>query len=198
VEHGMTPGHYAIRADEINRANGGVLARAEVPFTYPQQPSAINEAFAKVKPAAKTTPAPLQTSAEPLTQKSQPANAPPANAVAEAPTNPAPAPAAPTATAAPTPVSPEAAPNSSPAVALIAKAPVPANASTPPKDVVVKDVRTTKVVRGDSLWRLGRRFYGNGLRYTQIYSANASQIRDPRLIYPGQIFVVPKDLVGQH
>lgn len=44
---------------------------------------------------------------------------------------------------------------------------------------------------GDSLWRIASRQYGQGLRYTEIFSANASQIRDPDLIYPGQIFVVP-------
>jgi nucleoid-associated protein YgaU len=32
---------------------------------------------------------------------------------------------------------------------------------------------------------------GRGVRYTQIYEANASQIRDPDLIYPKQIFVIP-------
>ncbi len=45
---------------------------------------------------------------------------------------------------------------------------------------------------GNSLWRLARRTYGEGLRYTVIYEANKDQIRDPNLIYPGQVFVVPK------
>jgi nucleoid-associated protein YgaU len=31
------------------------------------------------------------------------------------------------------------------------------------------------------------------MRYRQIYAANSSQIRNPSLIYPGQIFVVPKE-----
>ncbi|MDH3472528.1 MAG: LysM peptidoglycan-binding domain-containing protein [Rhodospirillales bacterium] len=44
---------------------------------------------------------------------------------------------------------------------------------------------------GNSLWRIARRSYGQGVRYTVIYQANAAQIRDPDLIYPGQIFVVP-------
>jgi len=52
-------------------------------------------------------------------------------------------------------------------------------------------VRTTKVVRGDTLWLFGRRYYGDGMRYRQIYSANTRQIRNPHWIYPGQIFVVP-------
>ena len=44
---------------------------------------------------------------------------------------------------------------------------------------------------GQSLWRLARTAYGSGVRYTVIYLANREQIRDPRLIYPGQAFSVP-------
>ncbi|MEE8505984.1 MAG: LysM peptidoglycan-binding domain-containing protein [Kiloniellales bacterium] len=44
---------------------------------------------------------------------------------------------------------------------------------------------------GNSLWRIARRVYGQGLRYSIIYQANLEQIRDPDLIYPGQIFAVP-------
>lgn len=45
-----------------------------------------------------------------------------------------------------------------------------------------------------SLWRIARRVYGHGIRYTDIYAANADQIRDPNLIYPGQIFTLPPAL----
>ncbi len=45
---------------------------------------------------------------------------------------------------------------------------------------------------GNSLWRIARRTYGRGLQYTVIYEANKDQIRDPDLIYPGQIFTLPK------
>ncbi|MEO3429478.1 Ig-like domain-containing protein [Pelagibius sp. CAU 1746] len=45
---------------------------------------------------------------------------------------------------------------------------------------------------GNSLWRIARRTYGSGIRYTVIYQANKGQIRDPDLIYPGQVFEVPK------
>lgn len=44
---------------------------------------------------------------------------------------------------------------------------------------------------GNSLWRIARRTYGAGIRYTTIYEANQAQIRDPDLIYPGQIFSLP-------
>lgn len=45
--------------------------------------------------------------------------------------------------------------------------------------------------RGDTLWRISRRVYGRGTRYTTIYKANQTQIRNPNLIFPGQTFMVP-------
>lgn len=44
---------------------------------------------------------------------------------------------------------------------------------------------------GQNLWRMARQVYGAGVRYTVIYLANREQIRDPRLIYPGQAFATP-------
>ena len=46
---------------------------------------------------------------------------------------------------------------------------------------------------GNSLWRIARRLYGKGVRYTMIFVANQDQIKDPSLIYPGQIFIVPEE-----
>jgi hypothetical protein len=49
------------------------------------------------------------------------------------------------------------------------------------------------VVRpGNSLWRIARRTYGKGVQYTLIFEANKAQIRDPNLIYPGQVFALPR------
>jgi nucleoid-associated protein YgaU len=44
---------------------------------------------------------------------------------------------------------------------------------------------------GQNLWRIARHTYGAGIRYTVIYLANRDVIRDPRLIYPGQVFSTP-------
>ena len=60
-------------------------------------------------------------------------------------------------------------------------------------DVVVDEIKTATVSRGDSLWRISKRVYGKGLRFTVIYEANQQQIRDPRRIYPGQVFVLPTE-----
>ncbi|WP_299861481.1 Ig-like domain-containing protein [uncultured Hoeflea sp.] len=46
--------------------------------------------------------------------------------------------------------------------------------------------------RGDTLWRISRRTYGQGVRYTTIYLANRSQIQNPDRIQPGQVFSVPE------
>lgn len=44
---------------------------------------------------------------------------------------------------------------------------------------------------GNNLWRLARASYGRGNRFTLIYEANRDQIRNPNLIFPGQVFAVP-------
>ena len=44
---------------------------------------------------------------------------------------------------------------------------------------------------GNSLWRIARRKYGTGFQYSVIYEANKDQIKEPDLIYPGQIFALP-------
>lgn len=51
---------------------------------------------------------------------------------------------------------------------------------------------TVSVRPGNSLWRIARRVYGRGIRYTVIYEANQGQIRNPDLIYPGQVFHLPQ------
>lgn len=59
-------------------------------------------------------------------------------------------------------------------------------------------VETKKVIirRGDNLWTIARRVYGAGMRYSTIYDTNNDQIRDPNLIYPGQVFELPKGQDG--
>jgi nucleoid-associated protein YgaU len=52
-------------------------------------------------------------------------------------------------------------------------------------------LETLIIKRGDNLWRIARRVYGRGIRYSTIYQANRDQIRNPHWIYPGQVLVVP-------
>ncbi len=44
---------------------------------------------------------------------------------------------------------------------------------------------------GFTLWALAKKRYGSGIRYVQIYEANRDRIKDPDLIYPGQVFDLP-------
>jgi nucleoid-associated protein YgaU len=48
------------------------------------------------------------------------------------------------------------------------------------------------VEAGNSLWVISRKTYGNGEHYTVIFGANKNRIRDPNLIYPGQVISLPK------
>jgi len=125
IKHGMTPGGYVMRADEIKPGDPSVVASADTPFDYP----------------AAGTPAPAAA----------PATAPaPAEASAGQPNAPSSA------------------------------------------DAVVETVQTAQVVHGHTLWALSQNYYGDPTRYPVIYEANKSQIHNPNLIYPGQVFVVPK------
>lgn len=63
--------------------------------------------------------------------------------------------------------------------------------------VVIPNISTAIVSKGDNLWRISQRTYGKGYRYTVIYGANQDQIRNPNLIYPGQVFVLPGDQAGK-
>lgn len=49
-----------------------------------------------------------------------------------------------------------------------------------------------KVRPGNNLWHIARRVYGAGILYTLIFQENEDQIRDPDLIYPEQIFTLPR------
>jgi nucleoid-associated protein YgaU len=119
IKHGLTPGAYALRADEINPKDAAVLARAEVPFDYAVSSSDPSRSLGDVAEAEASRPAPSTA------------------------------------------------------------------------DVIVEAVQTHHVAPGHTLWGISQKFYGDGTLYKLIFAANANQIKNPNLIYPGQIFVVP-------
>ena len=51
--------------------------------------------------------------------------------------------------------------------------------------------RTYTVKSGDCLWRIAQKLLGSGSRYTEIYNLNRSKIKNPNLIYPGQVLTIP-------
>ncbi|NUA99281.1 LysM peptidoglycan-binding domain-containing protein [Azospirillum melinis] len=73
---------------------------------------------------------------------------------------------------------------------VVSRAELPVQVSAMPASAT--DGRNVVVQPGNSLWRLARRTYGDGMLYTTIYTANREQIRDPDMIYPGQIFALPQ------
>lgn len=48
------------------------------------------------------------------------------------------------------------------------------------------------VVKGDTLWGVAKKAYGNGAKYTAIFEANRPMLSDPDKIYPGQVLRIPK------
>lgn len=50
---------------------------------------------------------------------------------------------------------------------------------------------TYTVKKGDCLWNIAKKFYGDGSKYTEIYNANKDKIKNPNLIYVGQVLVIP-------
>jgi nucleoid-associated protein YgaU len=59
-------------------------------------------------------------------------------------------------------------------------------------DPVIESVQTKRVATGHTLWALSKSYYGDPTRYPAIVEANRAQIHNPNIIYPGQVFVVPK------
>ncbi|MEL0438733.1 LysM peptidoglycan-binding domain-containing protein [Phycobacter sp. K97] len=53
-------------------------------------------------------------------------------------------------------------------------------------------VRAVTVQKGDTLWAISQERYGSGFLYVRVFEANQDAIRDPDLIYPGQVFNLPE------
>ena len=55
-------------------------------------------------------------------------------------------------------------------------------------------INVITVQPGNTLWAISRERYGRGILYVQVFDANKDKIRDPDLIYPGQIFDLPDNV----
>lgn len=164
----MAPGIYTLRADQLD-ADGKVISRFETPFKR-ETPEAL---AAVLSPPA----APAATDPAPETVAAAPAVAPLPDAAPAAPPVAAPQPAA-TAEAAPAAPAP---------AAPVATAAAPEAAPAPPVPV------TVTVQPGFTLWGIAEERFGDGVLYVQVFEANRDKIRDPDLIYPGQVFAMPGD-----
>ncbi len=198
-------GSYTIHVDGLDADGVKVVARAAVPFerepgeaiaaVAPAETKPAEAKPAEVKPAAPVAVEAPAAPAAPATVAAAPAEpalalaapaaeapAPPtsAPAVAEAPAAPAPGTTAPAAPAAPA--------TEAPAVVVAATPDVPETVS--PK---LEPADGAVIIRKhDTLWRISRRVYGHGVRFSTIYLANQDQISDPDRIWPGQVFKVPE------
>ena len=65
-------------------------------------------------------------------------------------------------------------------------------AAAPPVTAEADRPLSITVQPGFTLWRIARENFGDGVLYVKVFEANKAQIRDPDLIYPGQVFTIPK------
>ena len=63
-----------------------------------------------------------------------------------------------------------------------------ARADLPPD---APSITAVTVQKGDTLWAISRERYGTGYLYVRVFEANRETIRNPDLIYPGQVFAIP-------
>ncbi len=52
--------------------------------------------------------------------------------------------------------------------------------------------KAVTVQPGNTLWAIAREQFGDGVAYVRLFEANRDLIRDPDLIYPGQVFAIPE------
>lgn len=195
------PGIYTLRADQLDAA-GKVISRFETPFkretlealaavSGPEEADPASDLPApeasEAESAADTAPAGTQGSVEAETAGSEAA---PAEAVVAAAGEEA-MPAAETEPSSETDAETAAGPAPD-TTADSGAVPEPADA------VVVADVAqnplrpvTVTVQPGFTLWGIAQERYGDGVFYVQVFEANRDKIKDPDLIYPGQVFSVP-------
>jgi len=162
----VEPGIYTLRVDQLD-AGGKVVSRFETPFK--------RETLAALAAVSQGEPAVVAA-----------AQADAAHEAAEATAEPVAEPAAEAAE----PQAAEAAPEPVPEVpaAEVAAPEVAAAEVVPAKPAPV----SVTVQPGYTLWGIAQQNFGKGILYVQVFEANKDKIKDPDLIYPGQVFTIPK------
>lgn len=172
---GIGAGLYTLRVDQLD-AEGRVTSRFETPFRRetPEAlaglvtPPAVEESRAAAELASVTG---SDTGAEAAEQMA---------AASPVPQGAVPAPVA-------TPALPE-----SEALPELASEAVPEMAAEPRLAAPPPLAQVSVTVQpGHTLWAIAREEFGEGVLYVQLFEANRDRIRDPDLIYPGQVFTVP-------
>ncbi len=193
------PGIYTLRIDQIS-AEGNVAARFETPFKREtlQALAAASNAPQPLPPsppeASSPSPEPF-ASTEPETVSDPVLPAP--SDVANLPDD--------VAKSVPDASAPELA-ATTPDLALVEEPAAPAltddvATANPAAGVVaipvagnsVKAAVTVTVQPGFTLWGIATEQFGEGTMYVQVFEANRDSIKDPDLIYPGQVFTLPQE-----
>ena len=202
------PRVYTLRVDQLDGA-GKVTSRFETPFK--------RETLAALAAAASggRTAAPAGDTAPPVDDQvaqatvapepaPEPAAEPAPEAVAEAAPEVTPGSATESAsveiaTASPLPEAVSPSDSAAPVTAAEQAPPVPADPVPEAPAVAQADVPATApapvtvtVQPGFTLWGIAQERYGDGVLYVQVFEANRDKIKDPNLIYPGQVFSVPE------
>ena len=173
----LTKPSQRVRVDVLEPGSANVASRAEVDFRIDLPAAPAEQAVATAETAAPVAP---DAATAPAVEPAAPATDAPA--------------------AAPVPATAEAQPEAADGATAAPDA-EPAPAADVPTLVAVSvgsldDQRFSAgkaiIRRGDNLWTIARRVYGEGIKYTTIYEANTGQIRDPDRIYPGQVFELPQ------
>ena len=185
----IEPGIYTLRIDELNPA-GDVVSRAETPFkreaaeelaelmaveTEAEEPrvEVPSESAVVAKAEAEAQPPAVQVETETAPEK------PLAQAVTQVEVN----------------VQPEVAAldgqdeqSSNGGSAVVEGLPAE---TAPTLRAPSKKFRVRTVQPGSTLWAIAKESYGAGIEYFKVFEANKERIRDPDLIYPGQVFEIP-------
>ena len=183
----IEPGIYTLRVDELN-ATGDVVSRAETPFKREAAEELAELMAPETEPEEPSVEVPSQSVAEaPIVQ-------------ADAPPSDAPEPADDTAselavTQVEVTVQAEVAglnpqderSSDGETVAIEAQ---PADTESVLRSPSQK-FRVRTVQPGSTLWAIAKESYGAGIEYFKVFEANKERIRDPDLIYPGQVFEIP-------
>ncbi len=189
----IAPGIYTLRIDQMDDV-GKVTSRLETPFK--------RETLEALAAAAAPIPEPeaVQTAqaaaAEPAVPAAEPSVAQPAAAEPAAPAEPAAAEPVMAADVEQPQVATSETDAATTAPAGIDGAVTTAAAATeaPASDTAPAASAgpiTITVQPGFTLWAIAKESFGSGIMYVQVYEANKDKIKDPNLIYPGQVLSVP-------
>jgi nucleoid-associated protein YgaU len=216
----VAQGVHTLRVDGLD-AQGSVLNRVEVPF-FREEQTKVAEAAQPAAPSPEQPTAEQPTAEQPTAEQPAGAEAPaqpeqpaqqaetaasePAAAAPEAPAPaaeqqpPAAEPPATTAEASEQPAAEQ--PSASQVAETEASAQdqgamqqpeeAPAVVQAPEAASPVSSEGRIVIQPGNNLWRISRVLYGSGSKFTMLYEANKDQIRNPNLIYPGQVFRTPE------